>query len=155
MANNLVRSSTLEDLNFILQAELQASKDKFVTLWSKEKHLETLKGQAYDYFIIEDEQPVGYMILGMIEDNFELMRIVITKPGCGYGKKAINWVKDYAFNSCNAHRLWLDVRSHNTYAKRLYSHLGFVLEGTLRESIRYKEGHVSLEIMSILRGEYV
>ena len=62
--------------------------------------------------------------------------------------------KKVAFDDLGAHRLWLDVKTHNTRAKALYDSEGFVVEGLLRESVRTDSGFESLVVMSMLQSEF-
>jgi RimJ/RimL family protein N-acetyltransferase len=86
--------------------------------------------------------------------NIEFMRLVITEKGQGYGKAAVQTVKRHAFEILAAHRLWLDVKEHNTLARRLYENEDFRYEGTLRECLKVPEGFESLVVMSLLEQEY-
>jgi RimJ/RimL family protein N-acetyltransferase len=100
---------------------------------------------------------VGYVILaGLIDANqsVEFRRIVITDKGKGYGKQTVEHVKKLAFETYNAHRLWLDVKGQNHRAQAIYQVAGFVIEGTLRECLKSENGYDSLVIMSILQREY-
>jgi RimJ/RimL family protein N-acetyltransferase len=67
-------------------------------------------------------------------------------------------LKQLAFRDLHAHRFWLDVRSLNTRALRLYASEGFVEEGRLRECLRVgtddTAGWESLVVMSLLAREY-
>ena len=63
-----------------------------------------------------------------------------------------------AFRDLRAHRFWLDVKSLNERAHRLYLSEGFVEEGRLRESVRVNiegaDGYDSLIVMSMLDREF-
>jgi len=62
-------------------------------------------------------------------------------------------VKGLAFNELRAHRLWLDVKTHNARARLLYKSEGFPEEGLLRECIRGPVGFEFLVVMALLRHE--
>jgi len=81
------------------------------------------------------------------------MRIVVTDKGKGYGRAAVRAIKRYAFDSLSAHRLWLDVKEHNTRARAVYEKEGFRYEGTLRECRKGPAGFESLVVMSVLEQE--
>ena len=67
-------------------------------------------------------------------------------------------LKRLAFRDLHAHRFWLDVKSLNARALRLYASEGFVEEGRLRESLRVganeTAGWETLVVMSMLDREY-
>jgi len=148
-----LRKSNIKDLNFILEAEKSASRSAYVIKWSREEHTNVMNKLEWDHMIIEDNEPVGYFIGKKQDDNYELMRIVITKAGLGYGSQTIRKLLKDKFDQ-GIHRFWLDVRMHNKNAMVLYDKLGFVEEGILRDAVRYNETYVSVRIMSILRSEY-
>lgn len=97
------------------------------------------------------------MILAALLDpnrSIEFRRIVITEKGSGYGKATVGLVQELAFQTHNAHRLWLDVKAQNHRARSVYEACGFSIEGTLRECLRTNDGYDSLVIMSMLEQEY-
>jgi RimJ/RimL family protein N-acetyltransferase len=80
--------------------------------------------------------------------------MVVQGKGNGVGRAALRAVKKIAFDDLGAHRLWLDVKTHNLPAKALYDSEGFVEEGLLRESVRTDAGYESLVVMSMLQREF-
>lgn len=151
----LIRT-TEEQLDFVMHYEALEAEEGYVIKWSKEDHLRALiRESTYHMIILEDSQPVGYLIMNTESDNLELMRLVISKKNKGYGTQTLEKIKSIAFNELNCHRLWLDVRMHNENAIRLYEKLGFVREGVLREAVKYNDHYISVLVMSILRSEYV
>lgn len=168
MTTNL-RLGNSSDLAFIVAAEQAEQESGYIGQWSFEQHQAALVDPDIFQYVIErdtDHQCVGYLILRGIQNspqNIELQRIVVTEKGNGYGRAALQQIKAIAFRTHNAHRLWLDVKSHNPRAKALYESEGFRVEGTLRDCIQLSKSHkthalapcrVSLVIMSILRSEY-
>ena len=74
--------------------------------------------------------------------------------GKGYGEDVMTVLLDYAFDNLNMHRVHLGVFSTNPRARRLYTKLGFVDEGTDRESV-FKDGrYIDNVRMSILDREW-
>ncbi|MBD2519882.1 GNAT family N-acetyltransferase [Nostoc sp. FACHB-973] len=109
------------------------------------------------HLIVKNETRVGYVILaGLLDSNqsIEFRRIVITEKGKGYGKVTVQMIKQLAFETYKAHRLWLDVKVQNKLAQAVYKKSGFVVEGTLRECLKVEGKYDSLIIMSILQQEY-
>jgi len=105
---------------------------------------------------LSDRQRVGFVLLAGLTNphqNMEFRRIVVTAKGKGYGRAAVRAVKHFAFREHNAHRLWLDVKQHNTRARQLYESEAFVFEGVLRECLKTETGFDSLVVMSTLATE--
>jgi RimJ/RimL family protein N-acetyltransferase len=72
----------------------------------------------------------------------------------GYGSEAIKWVLNWAFQMAGLHRVGIRCFSYNSGARKLYERLGFVYEGSERESIWY-DGEWHDEIFSsILMSEW-
>lgn len=152
-----LRKTDEEDLDYVLTAEHSEENRAFVIPWSRDQHLQALVDEDVEHLIIQAEARAGYVILAGLRNpnlSIELRRIVVTEKGRGYGKAAIEMVKDMAFKKLDAHRLWLDVKAQNERARRLYETAGFVVEGTLRECLQTENGFDSLVVMSILREEY-
>jgi predicted acetyltransferase len=125
----------------------------------REQHEGALKSADILHAVIRDaeDRTVGFLILRGLSnpnDSIELMRIVVTKKGRGYGKRALSLIVKWCFEVCHAHRLWLDVRAHNARAQHVYEGQGFVREGVLRECVKVGDTYHTLHVMSILREEY-
>ena len=120
--------------------------------WSREQHLKALTDPNLAHLIVQRETRVRYIILaGLLDPNqrIEFRRIVITEKGHGYGKAALEMVKELAFETYKAHRLWLDVKAQNDRARAIYKAAGFIVEGTLRECLHSENGYDLLVIMSM------
>jgi RimJ/RimL family protein N-acetyltransferase len=156
----ILRNTTKEDLEFVINSEHQPDNAQYVGQWTKDQHICSLVQEDVLHLIIEEKSTnelVGYVIIAGITNqnkSIEFKRIVITKKGNGLGRKTLKLVKKIAFERLNAHRLWLDVRYKNKRAQNLYKLEGFIEEGTLRECILYNGNYESLIVMSILKDEY-
>jgi diamine N-acetyltransferase len=156
-----LRPTKESDLNFVVSEEQHAANSPFVRSWTYAQHLAALKSEDLEHSIIErivDDTRVGYLILaGRTNENqnIEFRRIVINEKNRGYGRIAIHLVKKRAFDELKAHRLWLDVKEHNSRARHLYETEGFKTEGVLRECVKVADDFESLVVMSILRQEYL
>jgi RimJ/RimL family protein N-acetyltransferase len=151
------RSSTLDDLAFVMAAERAPDNAPFVLQWPRERHVEAMTDPSYAHWIIENGgRPAGYLILMDLfnpHGSLQFRRLVVTEKGRGIGRAAVRLVKAAAFDRFGAHRLWLDVMEHNPRAQALYASEGFVREGTMRECLRVGDRYVSLHLMSILNRE--
>ncbi|KAL3444839.1 acyl-CoA N-acyltransferase [Aspergillus insuetus] len=75
--------------------------------------------------------------------------------GNGYGREAINWALDWAFEIAGLHRVTLEVLSTNEWALWLYRSVGFVEEGRQREAIwQFRKWH-DVVTLGILEGEWL
>jgi RimJ/RimL family protein N-acetyltransferase len=74
--------------------------------------------------------------------------------GRGFGSASVRALLDHGFRTLGLHKLWLMVFSHNTRSRGIYSRLGFIEEGTLREEY-FHEGHWhDMVRMSLLDREW-
>jgi diamine N-acetyltransferase len=155
-----IRPTQIDNLAFVLQAEHDPANASFVEQWSHDRHVAALSDSDFAHRIVQrwsDGLPIGYIILAGLKNvhqSLEFRRLVITDNGHVYGRAAVRFVKQLAFEQYCVHRLWLDVRAHNRRAQQLYQSEGFVIEGTLRECVRVDDRFESLVIMSLLNSEY-
>lgn len=154
-----VRRTKESDLGFVLEAEHASENVPFLVPSDWQGHLYALEDSDRFHGIFEVEgQSIGYIILAGLNDPneaIEFRRVVITHKGRGLGRLAVRWAKAFAFETKTAHRLWLDVKTHNQRARHLYESEGFQVEGTLRECLRTSDGYESLIVLSILRSEWM
>jgi RimJ/RimL family protein N-acetyltransferase len=154
-----LKPTTEFDLGFVLAAQADEDTCRYIIPWSRERHLAALADLDCAHLMIcaaGSGEFLGFVLLyGMASQNrsVELRRIVCTRKGCGFGRAAILEVKRLAFGRLNAHRLWLDVKSKNSRARRLYASEGFIEEGVMRECLLEGDGFESLVLMSILQDE--
>ncbi len=72
----------------------------------------------------------------------------------GFGTTAVRELLALAFNEYGVYRLWVDIPEYNTAARAMFSHLGFVHEGTLRKSRPHEGSRFDSVVMGILATEY-
>ena len=155
-----LRPTMQSDLEFVLSLENDPANLPFITPWERTQHEAAIRFPDFRHFIVEggdDLASVGFLILiGCKSQNLslELKRMVVQAKGTGFGRAAIRVAKKVAFDDLGAHRLWLDVKTHNLRARALYDSEGFVVEGLLRESVRVEGGFESLVVMSMLQHEF-
>lgn len=74
--------------------------------------------------------------------------------GKGYGTKVMKMMINHAFYNLNLNKLYLTTLETNEGAKKLYSKVGFKIDGILRDEV-YKNGkYINCLIMSILKDDY-
>jgi len=152
-----LRPTLEQDLDYVVAAENHEDNRAFVGQWTIAEHQQALGNRDIAHLIVQADSNAGYVVVaGLLNPHrrIEMRRLVITEKGRGYGRAAVERVKELAFLDQRAHRLWLDVKEQNTRARSLYDRSGFTVEGTLRECL-YNNGYESLVVMSILEHEYV
>lgn len=156
-----LKPASENDIEYIMAQEQSPENNQYVSNWSKEEHLCTINSTTGKEFIIFDRKnnkAAGFVIiLGLNSDdnNILIKRLVITDKNKGLGRKTLELLKKWAFETLHAHRLWLDVKEFNERAKHLYQSTGFILEGKMRESKKEPDGsYSSFYILSILEDEY-
>ena len=155
-----LRPTMLSDLDFVMGVERDAANLPFITPWERTQHEGAVRFPDFRHFIVEagtGTQAAGLVILQGCRSphrSVELKRIVLQRKGEGLGRNCVRLLKRMAFRDLRAHRFWLDVKSRNLRAQRLYESEGFVVEGTLREAVRLDHGYDSLVVMSMLDAEY-
>jgi len=108
---------------------------------------------------INDHHLIGMVSLtsiNLLNRNAEFS-IIIGDPqhwGKGLGAEATILCLQHAFQELNLHRVYLTVREDNASALKLYSKLGFLKEGLLRDAIYKNNKFVNMLIMSILKDEF-
>lgn len=133
------------------------------TLEQIQRHIKNLSEDLsrYDFAIClnENDQMIGELsIFDMEEDEkkagFRISMSSIELTGKGYGTEAIRLVLKFVFENLKLNRLQLEVFSHNLHGIRAYEKVGFVKEGTLRESLYYNGKYSDEIIMSMLLSDY-
>ena len=159
-----IRPTMLSDLDFVVSVEQDDRNLPFITPWERTQHEGAIRFPDSRHFIVEagqDWASVGFVILQGCRNpsrSVELKRLVLQTHGRGLGRACVRVLKQLAFRDLHAHRFWLDVKSLNTRALRLYAGEGFVEEGRLRECLRLGEGDAAgwenLVVMAMLDREY-
>lgn len=72
----------------------------------------------------------------------------------GYGTAGVQATLDMAFNELGMYRIWVDIPEYNEAARTLFTHLGFVHEGTLRKSRPHEGSRYDAVVMGMLSTEY-
>ena len=121
------------------------------------------QGKDHYHFVIcllDDGRPIGSLSLFQIDyvnGNAGIGISIGDKSlwGKGFGTDAMNALVDFGFGMLRLERLWLEVYDFNKRAQRSYDKSGFVLEGIERKAI-FKQGrYIDVQLMAILRDEWV
>lgn len=155
-----LRPTMQSDLEFVLSLENDPENLPYITPWERMQHEAAIRFPDFRHFIVEGGaglEAVGFLILigcKSRHQSLELKRMVVRSKGQGFGRAALRVAKKAAFDDLGAHRMWLDVKTHNARARALYESEGFVVEGVLRECVRTDRGFESLTVMSMLLPEF-
>lgn len=72
----------------------------------------------------------------------------------GLGTEVTRLIVGYGFEQLGLHRIELQVYAFNPRAQRVYEKAGFVVEGALRDALRWDGRWVDATVMSILAAEW-
>ncbi len=96
-----------------------------------------------DFPIIHEGNFLGIIRMDCIDVTNRSVRIgadvVPQERGKGYGTKIYKMLLKYCFDCLNYHRLWLCVLDTNKIAIKLYSNVGFFIEGVMKEAV-FRDG---------------
>lgn len=150
----------VEEIIEIEKVQYDSQNRRFVYLWSKKRHLDSIDSTNELHMTIrhkESNEIIGYVILSGLDlghDAIEFDRIALKLQGKGYGRKSVRLIKKLCFEKLHCNRLWLDVFEYNTKAFNLYKSEGFIHEGKLRQCKKYNGKYYGMHIMSMLKSEY-
>jgi RimJ/RimL family protein N-acetyltransferase len=91
-------------------------------------------------------------------DRYAMLGLVIGRKdywGKGLGTEAVRLLCRYAFDELNLHRVALSTYAINERGVRLYTRVGFKIEGRKREHAFIEGRYVDEVLMGLLRGEIV
>lgn len=106
---------------------------------------------------LADDAVVGEVLLTDLDEGNQScgFRIWIAgATGRGLGTEATRLVLRHAFEAELLHRVQLEVYAFNPRARRVYEKAGFVVEGTMREALRFDDGWVDAHVMAILAQDW-
>jgi len=122
-----LRDTKREELEWICAME-QGEAKQFIIPYPLERHLLELSKPDVVYKTIwQADEPVGFVMLVLDPDgrSVEFRRIVVSKPGHGYGKRVVRMVDEVCRNALGRSRVWLDVFETNARARHVYERCGY------------------------------
>jgi RimJ/RimL family protein N-acetyltransferase len=149
------------DIGLISSIERLEGYDSLVGRSTAEEHLARMGRPDVVYWLLDKGGPerdvAGFAIVTGFNDRHSgpyLLRIAVSQPGIGLGRRFVPLLLDWVFDELQAPRFWLDVFAHNLRARRTYAACGFVEEGVLRSSYAMPDGtRADRVVMAILRDE--
>lgn len=167
----IVRETVFEDLELFAHWENKEYIKEFMTIQDnksyedvvEEYYLRLEDKSCIDFTIVDSVNncPIGRLYVSRIDshnDSCDLTRIYVGEEaylGKGYGKKAILILLEYLFEDMSMNRVTLDFFDGNFKAAGLYESIGFVHEGKMRECGKKNGWYYNLNLMSILRSDYL
>src|SRR6266498_1452972 len=127
-----IRDTKREELGRICEMERGEARS-FITPYSLDRHqVEFTKPEVVYKSIWRGDQHIGFFILVLDSDarSVEFRRIVVTEPGCGYGKKVVRMVDEICRDELSRGRVWLDVFETNKRARHVYEQCGYCTFGS-------------------------
>lgn len=84
-------------------------------------------------------------------------RILVARErdyGRGFGTETTRLLLAHAFDTVGVHRVELEVYAFNSRARHVYEKVGFVLEGTKRDALRWDGAWVDAHLMAMLSDDW-
>ena len=106
----------------------------------------------------DTNQIIGEVVFNEYDDltNNVNFRVLMSQSynNKGLGTEAIQLFVRYGFEHLNLHKISLEVFSFNPRAERVYTKIGFILEGIKREDFKYNEVYIDSKIYGMLKRDY-
>ena len=129
------------------------------------RHVQLAKSMPGSHYLFkgilaETQEVVGHCELTSVNRLHGLgriSRVLIGNPdkrSQGLGKAMLFQLLQFAFDDLNLHRIDLGVFDFNKRAIACYDHLGFQLEGVMREARRFQNEYWNICVMSLLENEW-
>ena len=106
----------------------------------------------------DTNQIIGEVVFNEYDDltNNVNFRVLMSQSynNKGLGTEAIQLFVRYGFEHLNLHKISLEVFSFNPRAERVYTKIGFIIEGIKREDFKYNEEYIDSKIYGMLKRDY-
>jgi RimJ/RimL family protein N-acetyltransferase len=122
-----LRDTTADELTLIADLESGDAR-RFIIPYAIERHRDEYLRKNVVYLSIYDkEEFTGFILLVLDPDgrSVEFRRIVVARPGKGYGAYAVAMVDSFCRDQLGRARIWLDVFEDNARARGLYERNGY------------------------------
>lgn len=169
--NLLVRKTCFDDLKYFAEWETKPEVTEFFSIDENRNYEEIVRESVlwdedpsklqFTIVLKAENIPIGRVYISRIDphaDSLDITRIYIAEKkyrGKGYGEEAMRLLLEFSFARRGAERVTLDHYTGNTAASSLYLKLGFKYEGIARNACKKNGKYFDLEVMSMLRAEYL
>lgn len=157
MTRITLRPGTADDIGFIRSLEQRDDYAAFIYRWSQEQHEANFAEPDKRYLIGSNEMNAacGFAILREFggEATPHLVRMAVSHPGQGLGRRFLGLVCDWVFENSAAPAITLDVFEDNPRARALYGRLGFQVDRLSEAPVDRPSGQPArLVYMSLARS---
>lgn len=136
-----------------LDAIMEIERLSFPTPWSRNAFVQELKNPvSHLQALLEEGSLSGYMCCWMFDSEIQLINVAVhpEKRGKGLGRLLMGKMIDTGVAN-GMHQIWLEVRTSNLPARKLYDKLGFSTVG--RRPLYYRDTHEDAIVMSLSLSE--
>ncbi|MEW6668880.1 MAG: ribosomal protein S18-alanine N-acetyltransferase [Thermodesulfobacteriota bacterium] len=136
-----------------LDAIMEIERLSFPTPWSRNAFVQELKNPvSHLWALLEGGALLGYMCFWMFDSEIQLINVAVHPEKRGRGLGLFLMEKMIETGVANGmHKIWLEVRTSNLRAQRLYDKLGFVTVG--RRRLYYRDTNEDAIVMSLSLAE--
>lgn len=169
--NLLIRPTEFKDCNLFAKWEVLPEVTRFFSI-SKNRTLEEIVREfilrkeddehlQFTIVLKKENRPIGRIWISSIDthgNSLDITRIYVADMkdrGYGYGEEALLGILKHFFLNLKIERVTLDFFTGNEIAHNLYKKVGFSDEGCMRSAARKNGKYYDLNLMSILREEFI
>ena len=169
--NLLIRKTCFDDFKYFAEWETQKDVKDFLSISETRSYEEIVREAVlreedpaklqFTIILKEENTPIGRIYISRIDpesDSLDITRVYIgdkAHRGKGLGEEAMKLILEYCFMVLNQERVTLDHYTGNKTASALFLKLGFKYEGIARNACKKNGKYYDIELMSILREEYL
>jgi [ribosomal protein S18]-alanine N-acetyltransferase len=132
-----------------LDAIMEIERLSFPTPWSRNAFVQELKNPiSHLWALLEGGTLSGYLCFWMFDSEIQLINVAVhpEKRGMGLGLFLMGKMVEAGVAN-GMHKIWLEVRTSNLPAQRLYDKLGFITVG--RRTLYYRDTNEDAIVMSL------
>jgi ribosomal-protein-alanine N-acetyltransferase len=144
---------TKANIESCLDLIMEIENVSFLSPWSRNAFMQEAKNPISHLWVaMEDGALSGYLCFWMFDSEIQLINIAVhpEKRGRGLGQYLLKGMIETGV-AHGMHQVWLEVRTSNVSARRLYEKLGFTVVG--RRPRYYRDTNEDAVVMSLSLSE--
>jgi len=148
---------TRENVHVHLDRILEIENSSFPSPWSQRAFIQEIENPvSHLWVLLSDDQVVGYVCFWLFDREIQLINIAVhpRKRGMGFGHYLMTKMIETGVSKGSQY-IWLEVRTSNETAKRLYQKLGFEEIGRRRGYYRETKEDAIVMVLSLHQRESV
>lgn len=128
-----IRLATINDINQLVLLDRESN----LTYWSKDEYISSLNQQQI-YILVDKSLVVAVVVIRKVFDEAEILQFFVkhSQKKMGYGKILLDLIISRFKTKHNITRFFLEVRSDNYPAIKLYEKVGFQKVGVRKNYYR-------------------